>query len=183
MAAKPSSESARETRSTLTVSTRSVSARAPGPNSRAIEAVTFAGGAVGDCATSSRTANASVTSELVTDPEAQHFGLPRPRRIAKQLIVTLERGVPGGLVGDAERRDAACQRPVSGHADGDARLGVVALVTDERVELLRGRRREEPQHVVGSLEIAPGDAASDGLPGGVVERLRVTHADVRHHGA
>src|ERR1041384_713196 len=34
-AAKPSSESARETRSTLAVSTRSVSTRAPEPNNRA----------------------------------------------------------------------------------------------------------------------------------------------------
>src|SRR2546426_4028005 len=182
MAAKPSSESARDTRNTLTVSTRSVSARAPGPNSRAIEAATFAGGAAGDCAVSRRSASASVTSELVADAEAQQLGLARAGRVTKRLIVALERGVPGGFVGDAQRRDAARQRPVPRHAGGDARLGVVALVADEGVELLRGRRSEQPQQIVGPLEIASGDAAADGPPVRGVDRLGVTHADVRDHG-
>src|SRR5256884_94457 len=110
-AAKPSSESARETRSTLAVSTRSVSTRAPGPNSRAIDAVTLAGGAAGFCAVTRSAASASVMSELVTDAEAQHLGLAHAGCVAKQLIVPLERGVPGRLVGDTERRDAAGDGP------------------------------------------------------------------------
>src|SRR5467141_3069129 len=107
IAAKPSSESARDTRSTLTVSTRRVSARAPGPNTRAIEAASFAGGAAGDCAPSRR--SASVTSELVARAEAQHLELARAGRVAYQPIVAFERGIPGGFVGEAERRDAARQ--------------------------------------------------------------------------
>src|SRR6266850_2236861 len=182
IAAKPRSESARDTRSTVTVSTRSVSARAPGPNSRAIEAAIFAGAAAGVCAVRRRTAIASVTSKLVTDTEAQHLELARAGRVAKQLIVALERGVPGGFVGDAERRDAAGQRPVPRHARGHARLGVVALVAEEGVELLGRHRSEQPQQVVGPLEIAPGDAAADGPPVRGVDRWGVAHADVRHHG-
>src|SRR5206468_4006955 len=100
-AAKPSSESARDTRSTLGVSTCSVSTRAPGPNSRAIDAVTCAGGAPEVCALSSNSASARLTSKLVADAEAQHLGLARPGRVAQQPIVPLERGVPSGLVGDA----------------------------------------------------------------------------------
>src|SRR2546422_684240 len=181
-AAKPSSESARDTRSTLTVSTRSVSTRAPGPNSRAIEAATFAGGAAGLCAASRRSASASVTLELVADAEAQHLGLARAGRVAEQLIVPLEGAIPGGLVGDAQRRDAARQRPVPRYAGGDARLGVVALVADERVELVGGRRSKQPQQVVGRLEVAAGDAAADGVPVRRVDRLGVAHADGRDHG-
>src|SRR5437867_425920 len=108
-AAKPSSESARDTRSTLTLSTRSESIRAPAPNSRAIDAPTFAGGAAGSCPVSRTSTSASVTSELVADAEAQHLGLACAGRVAEQLIVHLERGVPGGLIGDAHRRDAARQ--------------------------------------------------------------------------
>src|SRR5213593_891581 len=181
-AAKPSSESARDTRSTLAVSTCSVSTRTPGPNSRAIDAATFAGGAPGLCAVSSNNASARLTSKLVADAEAQHLGLARPGRVAQQPIVPLERGVPGGFVGDTHRRDAARQRSVPRHAGGDARLGVVALVAEEGVELLRGRRSEQPQQIVGPLEIASGDAAADGPPVRGVDRLGVTHADVRDHG-
>src|SRR6185437_11589403 len=182
IAAKPSSESARDTRSTLTVSTRSVSVRASGPNSRAIEAVTFAGGAAGVCAVSRRAASASVTSELVTDAEAQHLELAQAGCVAKPRIVPLERRVPGGLVGDAERGDTAGQRAVPRHAGGDARLRVVALVAEEGAEFLGGRRSEQPQQVIGPLEIAPGDAAADGPPVRGVDRLGVAHADVRDHG-
>src|SRR6059058_1369027 len=163
-AAKPSSESARETRSTLAVSTSSVSTRAPGPNSRAIDAVTLAGGAAGFCAVTRSAASASVMSELVTDAEAQHLGLAHAGCVAKQCIVPLERGVPGRLVGDAERRDAAGQRPVPRHAGRDARLGVVALVAEEGVELLGGRRSEESQQIVRPLDVATGDTASHGPP-------------------
>src|SRR3989454_7181310 len=127
-AAKPSSESARETRSTLAVSTRSVSTRAPGPNSRAIDAAILAGGAAGFCAVTRSAASASVMSELVTDAEAQHLGLAHAGCVAKQRIVPLERGVPGGFVGDAEGRDAAGQRAVPRHAGGGARPGGVGLV-------------------------------------------------------
>src|SRR5256886_4817760 len=134
-AAKPSSESARDTRSTLTVSTRSVSTRAPGPNSRAIEAASFAAGAAGLCDVSRRSASASVTLELVADAEAEHLGLARAGRVAEQLIVPLEGGIPGGLVGDAQRRDAARQRPVPRYAGGGARPGVVAVLAGAR----RGR--------------------------------------------
>src|SRR6266568_411241 len=124
-AAKPSSESARETRSTLAVSTRSVSTRAPEPNNRAIDAATLAGGAAGFCAVT------------------QHLGLAYTGCVAKQRIVPLERGVPGGLVGDSEGRDAAGQRAVPRHASGNARLSVVALVAEEGVELLGRRRSDE----------------------------------------
>src|SRR5256712_3533371 len=72
-AAKPSSESARDTRSTRTVSTSRVSTRVPDPNNRAIAAPSFAGGAAGFCTVSRRTASASVTSKLVSDAQAQHF--------------------------------------------------------------------------------------------------------------
>src|SRR5947208_2866541 len=171
-AAKPSSESARDTRSTLTVSTRSVSTRAPGPNSRAIEAPTLAGGAAGCCAVSRRTASASVTSELVADAEAQHLELARTGGVAEQRIVSLERGVPGGLVGDAQRRDATRQGPVPRRAGGDARLGVVALVADEAIQL-------RVPHLVGCLEVAAGDAAADRPPVRRVDLLGVAHADGR----
>src|SRR2546425_538229 len=181
-AAKPSSESARETRSTLAVSTRSVSTRAPGPNSRAIDAVTLAGGAAGFCAVTRSAASASVMSELVTDAEAQHLGLAHAGCVAKQLIVPLERGVPGRLVGDAEGRDAAGQRPVPRHAGRDARVGVVALVAEEGVELLGGRRSEESQQIVRPLDVATGDAAAHGPPVRGVDRLGIAHPDVRDHG-
>src|SRR6266853_28783 len=183
MAAKPSRESARDTRSTLTVSTRNVSARAPAPNTRAIEAATFAGGAAGDCAASRSSASAMLTSELVADAEAQHFELAHAGRVAQQLVVALERGVPGGFVGEAERRDAARQRAVPRHAGGDARLGVVTLVPEERVELLGGRRSDEAHQIVGPFDIAARDAAADGLRVGGVDCLGVAHADVRDHGA
>src|ERR1700704_6108965 len=182
-AAKPTSESARDTRSTVTVSTRKVSVRAPGPNTRAIEAASFAGGAAGNCPTSRRSASAMLTSELIAHAEAQHLELARAGRVAQQLIVALERGIPGGFVGEAERRDAARQGAVSGHAGGDARLGVVALMAEEGVEPLGGRRREHPQQIVGPLDIAAGDAAADGLPVRGVDRLSVAHADVRDHAA
>src|SRR6266571_2129801 len=107
--AKPSSESARDTRSTRTVSTSSVSTRVPGPNTRAIEAASLAG--------------------------------------------------------------------------GDARMGVVALVAEEGVELLGGRRSEESQQIVGPLNVATGDTAAHGLPVRAVDRLGIAHADVRDYGA
>src|SRR5437762_4330908 len=176
-AAKPSSESARDTRSSLPLSTCSVSTRAPGPNSRAIDAATFAGGPPGVCAVSSNSASARFTSKLVADAEAQHLALARPGRVAQQPIVPLERRVPGGLVGDTHCRDPARQGPVPRHAGGDARLGVVSLVGDECGELLGVRRSEEPQQVVGPLEVAAGDAAADGLPVRGVDRLGVAHAD------
>src|SRR2546428_341081 len=103
-AAKPSSESARDTRSTLTVSTRSVSTRAPGPNSRAIEAATFAGGAAGLCAASRRSASASVTLELVADAEAQHLGLARAARAG-------EEEPPGSRKGPAPDGRLRARRP------------------------------------------------------------------------
>src|SRR3989441_878905 len=181
-AAKPSSESARETRSTLAVSTRSVSTRAPGPNSRAIDAAILAGGAAGFCAVTRSAASASVMSELVTDAEAQHLGLAHAGCVAKQRIVPLERGVPGRLVGDAERRDAAGQRPVPRHAGRDARVGVVALVAEEGVELLGGRRSEESQQIVRPLDVATGDTAAHGPPVRGVDRLGIAHTDVRDHG-
>src|SRR5881392_887449 len=158
-AAKPSSESARETRSTLAVSTRRVSTRAPGPNSRAIDAVTLAGGAAGFCAVTRSAASASVMSELVTDAEAQHLGLAHAGCVAKQCIVPLERGVPGRLVGDAERRDAAGQRPVPRHAGRDARLGVVALAEEESAERRGGRGREASDENVSASDAQAINAA------------------------
>src|SRR2546428_7029606 len=139
-AAKPSSESARDTRSTRAVSTCSVSTRTPGPNSRAIDAATFAGGAPGVCAVSSNSASARLTSKLVADAEAQHLGLARPGRVAQQPIVALERGVPGGLVGDTHRRDPARQGPFPHHAGGAAPPAVVAVLADRCHETLAGRR-------------------------------------------
>src|SRR6266567_4240523 len=180
--AKPSSESARDTRSTRTVSTSSVSTRVPGPNTRAIEAANFAGGAAGVCTVSRRTASASVTSKLVSDAQAQHFRFARAGRVAQQPIVSLECDVPGGLVGDTHRRDAARQSPVPRQAGGDARMGVVALVAEEGVELLGGRRSEESQQIVGPLNVATGDTAAHGPPVRRVDRLDFAHTDVRDHG-
>src|SRR5256886_11188927 len=174
-AAKPSSESARDTRSTLAVSTRSVSTRVPGPNSRAIEATSFAGGAAGFCAVSRSTASASVTSELVADAEAQHFRFARAAGVTKQPVVSLERGIPGGLVGEAQRRDAARQGPVPRHAGRHARLGVVALVADESGELLGRLRREQPQQVVGPFHVSAADAAGGGSTVSCLCRLVVDH--------
>src|SRR2546421_343908 len=106
-AANPSNESPCQTRSTVVVSTPSVSVRVPGPKIRASEAASLAGGAAGCCVASRRIASPTLTSELVADAEAQHLVLADAARVANQLVVALERRVPGGLVREAERRDAA----------------------------------------------------------------------------
>src|SRR5256885_6880382 len=147
-AAKPSSESPRETRSTVVVSTRVVSLRTPGPKRRASEAASLAGGAAGPWVASRRSASPAITSELVPDAEAQHLVLADATRVADQLVVALERGVPGGLVREPERRDTARERGVAGDARGHVRVGVVALVAHEGIELLgrpggEGVRSEE----------------------------------------
>src|SRR5438046_4862197 len=128
-AAKPSSESARDTRSTLPLSTCSVSTRAPGPNSRAIDAATFAGGPPGVCAVSSNSASARFTSKLVADAEAQHLALARPGRVAQQPTLPLEGRVPGGLGGEDQCGDAARQGPVARDDGVAGQVRVVAVAS------------------------------------------------------
>src|SRR5256885_706449 len=182
-AAKPSSESPRETRSTVVVSTRVVSLRTPGPKRRASEAASLAGGAAGPWVASRRSASPAITSELVPDAEAQHLVLADATRVADQLVVALERGVPGGLVREPERRDTARERGVAGDARGHIRVGVVALVAHEGIELLGRTGREGVQQVVGALDVPARDAAGHGRAVARVDRPGVLDADVRHHGA
>src|SRR3989442_7919049 len=133
--AKPSSESPVEIRSTAALSTWSVSTRACGPNSRAREAASLPGGA---CAAAPGWApsapsvqhttaarRARIMSELIPDAETHDFGLACPGLVAQQLIIALERGVVGRLVGETERRDAPRQGLVPGRAGGNRGLGVV----------------------------------------------------------
>src|SRR2546425_3945309 len=124
--AKPSSESPAEIRSTAALSTWSVSTRACGPNSRAMEAATLVGGAW-------------ITLELIPDAETQDVGFACPGLVAQQLVVALERRVVGRLVRETERRDAARERLVPGRAGGNGGLRIVTLVPHERAQLL-GRR-------------------------------------------
>src|SRR6266571_4083600 len=171
-AANPSSVSARDTRSTAVVSMGSVSTRASGPNSRAIEAATLLGGAW-----------TVFTSELVADAEAQHLVLARAGRVAEQLVVALERGVPRGLVREAEGGDAAGERRLLRDPGGDVGLRIVALVAHERLELLRRRGGEGGEHVIGRFHVAARDAAADRVTVGRVDRLGVAHGDVGDHPA
>src|SRR5947207_12347529 len=161
-AAKPSRESPRETRSTVVVSTRIASLRTPGPKRRPSEAASLAGGAAGPWVASRRSASPAITSELVPDAEAQHLVLADATRVADQLVVALERGVPGGLVREPERRDTARERGVAGDARGHVRVGVVALVAHEGIELLGRPGGEGVQQVVGALDVPARDAAGHG---------------------
>src|SRR6266702_2430900 len=159
-AANPSSVSARDTRSTAVVSMGSVSTRASGPNSRAIEAATLWGGAW-----------TVITSELVADAKAQH------------LVLALERGVPGGLVREAEGGDAPGERRLLCDPGGDVGLRIVALVAHKRIELVRRRGGEGGEHVVGRFHVAACDAAADRITVGRVDCLGVAHGDVGDHPA
>src|SRR5437879_13384770 len=85
--AKPSSESPAEIRSTVALSTWSVSTRACGPNSRVMEAATLVGGAW-------------IMSELIPDAETQDVGFACTGLVAQQLVVALARSVVGLLVGE-----------------------------------------------------------------------------------
>src|SRR5437870_3407936 len=187
--AKSSSESPVEIRSTAALSTWSVSARACGPNSRAREAASLAGGA---CAAAPGVATSApsvqhttaarrvrIMSELIPDDETHDVGFACPGLVAQQLIIAFERRVVGRLVGETERRDAPRQRLVPGCAGGNGGLRVVPLVPHERVQLLGRRRGERVQQVVRGLEVATGDAAAD--RGGVtrVDRRGVAHPDAR----
>src|SRR5690348_5470527 len=176
--AKPRSESPRETRSTRALSTRNVSKRASGPKRRAIEAATFAGGAAGFCAVKRSSVSAITTSELIADAQAQHVILAHAGRVAHQLIVSFEGDVPRRLVRQAHRRDPPRERWVARHAGRDVGLRVVALVTSERLQLLRGCRSEQVQYVVRTLGIAAGNAASDRLPEYRVDGFGVAVTDV-----
>src|SRR5712691_754842 len=166
--AKPSSESPVEIRSTAAPSTWSVSTRACGPNSRAMEAATLAGGAW-------------IMSELIPDAQTQDVGFACPGLVAQQLVVALERRVVGRLVRETERCDAARERLVPGRAGGNGGLRIVTLVPHERVQLLGRRRGERVEQVVRGLEITAGDPAAD--RGGVtrVDRLGIAHPDARRH--
>src|SRR5438445_11782430 len=191
--AKPSSESPVEIRSTAALSTWSVSARACGPNSRAREAASLAGGACAAApgvATSAPSVQhttaarrARIMSELIPDAETHDFGFACPGLVAQQLIIALERGVVGRLVGETESRDAPRQGLIPGRAGGNGGLRIVTLVPHERVQLLRRRRGERVQQVVRDLEVATGDPAAD--RGGVtrVDRLGVAHPAARRHSA
>src|SRR2546426_2075990 len=145
--AKPSSESPAEIRSTAALSTWSVSTRACGPNSRAMEAATLVGGAW-------------ITLELIPDAETQDVGFACPGLVAQQLVVALERRVVGRLVRETERRDAARERLVPGRAGGHGGLRIVTLVPPERVSLLGSRRGERGQRVVADLKGDTGVAAA-----------------------
>src|SRR2546425_7891518 len=191
--AKPSSESPVEIRSTAALSTWSVSTRACGPNSRAREAASLPGGAcaaapgvaTGDPSVQPTSAarRARIMSELIPDAETHDFGFACPGLVAQQLIIALERGVVGRLVGETERRDAPRQGLVPGRAGGNGGVRIVTLVPHERVQLLRRRPGERVQQVVRDLEVATGDAAAD--RGGVtgVDRRGVAHPDARRHAA
>src|SRR5256712_2514781 len=156
--AKPSSESPVEIRSTTALSTWSVSTRACGPNSRAREAASLPGGAcaaVPGVATSDPSVQhttaarrARIMSELIPDAQTHDFGFACPGLVAQQLIIALERGVVGRLVGETERRDAPRQRLVPGRAGGKGALRNVAPAAPRRVQLLGRRRGERVQQVV-----------------------------------
>src|SRR5689334_13993697 len=185
-AANPSNESPRETRSTVVVSTRSVSLRAPEPKMRASEAASLAGGATGCCG-ARRTTTRSVarlgrTSELVADAEAQHLVLTDAGGVADQLVIALERRVPGGLVREAEGGDAARERGVPGDPWRHLGLRVVALVAHKGAELLGRRVREQVEQVVGCFDVPAGDAAPHRRPVACVDRPGVLDADVRRDG-
>src|SRR3989475_5513631 len=168
--AKPSSESPVEIRSTAALSTWSVSTRAGGPNSRAREAASLAGGACAaapGAATSAPSVQhttaarrARIMSELIPDAETHDFGFACPGLVAQQLIIALERGVVGRLVGETERRDAPRQRLVPGCAGGNGGLRVVTLVPPQRGQLLRRRRGGRGEPGVRDLEVGPRDAAA-----------------------
>src|SRR5690348_18166660 len=134
--ANPRSESARDTRSTADVSTRNVSTRVPGPNTRAMDAESLAGGGAGFWTASKRKGRRIATSELEADAEAHDFALADARRVAHDFVVALERRVPGGLVRQAKRGEAPRERPVTRHPGRHGSLRVVTLVARERVELL-----------------------------------------------
>src|ERR1051325_884413 len=141
-AANPSNESSRETRSTVVVSTRIVSLRTPEPKMRASEAASLAGGAAGCCVASRRTASPARTSELVAEAEAQDLVLADAGRVADQLVIALERRVPGGLVREAERGDAARQGgPPRDSVEGG---GLVGLVDDPDRYQHQPRAQREP---------------------------------------
>src|SRR5256886_14062239 len=182
-AANPSSESPCQTRSTVVVSTPSVSVRVPGPKIRASEAASLAGGAAGCCAASRRSASPTLTSELVADAEAQHLVLTRAARVAKPLVVTLERRVPSGLVCEAQRGDAAREGGVPRDAGGNVGLGVVALVAHEGAEPLGRRGCPGVEQGVRSLAVPARHAAPHGRGVAGVDRGRVAQADVRYHPA
>src|SRR5206468_5897561 len=76
------------------------------------------------------------SSELEADAEAQHVVLSRSGGIAHELVVALERRVPRRLVRQTEGGDPARERAVARHPRRDVRLRVVALVAEERVQLL-----------------------------------------------
>src|SRR5256886_12265155 len=181
-AAKPSSESPRERRSTVVVSTRVVSLRTPGPKRRASEAASLAGGAAGPWVASRRSASPAITSELVPDAEAQHLVLADAARVADQLVVALERRVPGRLVREPECRDAARERGVPGDARRHVRVGVVALLAHEGIELLGRPGGEGVQQVVGALDVPARDAAAHGRAVARGDGPALLDADVRHHG-
>src|SRR3989454_2936371 len=191
--AKPSSESPVEIRSAAALSTWSVSTRACGPNSRAREAASLAGGACAAApgvATSAPSVQhttaarrARIMSELIPDAETHDFGFACPGLVAQQLVITLERRVVGRLLGETECRDAPRQRLVPGCAGGNGGLRVVPLVPHERVQLLGRRRGERVKQVVRGLEVAAGDPAADRAGVARVDRLGIAHPDARGHGA
>src|SRR2546428_5845578 len=148
--AKPSSESPVEIRSTAALSTWSVSTRACGPNSRAREAASLPGGAcaaapgvaTSDPSVQHTTAarRARIMSELIPDAETHDFGLACPGLVAQQLIIALERGVVGRLVGETERRDAPRQGLVPGRAGGNGGGRILTPRPHQSPQLLRRPR-------------------------------------------
>src|SRR2546428_1730898 len=143
-------ESPVEIRSTAALSTWSVSARACGPNSRAREAASLPGGACAAApgvATSAPSVQhttaarrARIMSELIPDAETHDFGFACPGLVAQQLIIALERGVVGRLVGETESRDAPRQGLIPGRAGGNGCLRILTLLSPRRRHSSRVRR-------------------------------------------
>src|SRR5205085_1990195 len=139
-AAKPSSESPRETRSTVVVSTRVVSLRTPGPKRRASEAASLAGGAAGPCVASRRSASPAITSELVPDAEAV------PQVVGGLDVRTRDAAAHGRAVARVDR-PGVLDADVRHHGPKAHRALVVARVG--RHERDRGVEGTAAEHAVG----------------------------------
>src|SRR5262245_16770345 len=101
----------------------------------------------------------SVALELVAYPEPHRFTLGRSGGGAPDLVVTLECRVPGRLVDQAERRDAAGKLLVAHGARRNGGVRVVLLVAQEGVQTLRALGGERVEEIVRPLDVAARDPA------------------------